>query len=116
MIEGIEILNKTEIMTNPGWYDTLLIIVILVGCICFGMLITSIDWTSPVGFIIFTVGLIVSAFAIVSLCLVSDNVKEPTGRYKYECLISDDVSFSEVLEHYDVVEQNGKIWVLKDKE
>lgn len=116
MIEGIEILNKTEIMTVPGWYNTSLIITIVICGICIVMFIASLEWDGPVGCIIFGIGLLVSIFALACLLVCPSAIKQPTGRYKYECVISDDVSFSEVLEHYDVVEQKGKIWVLVDKE
>lgn len=39
-----------------------------------------------------------------------------TGRYRYEVTIDDTVSFNELQEKYDVIEQNGKIWTLEDKE
>ena len=41
---------------------------------------------------------------------------EPTGRYRYECTIDKSVSFLELTEKYDVVEQYGDIYVLEDKE
>lgn len=115
MIEGIEILNKTEIMTVPGWFITLLVIAILVGCVCFGMFMRSSNW-DLVWTIIFGIGSLVSIIVFICLCIFSDNVKEPTGRYHYEAIVDDSVSFTELYERYDIIEQRGEIWVLKDKE
>jgi hypothetical protein len=39
-----------------------------------------------------------------------------TGRYQYTVLIDDDTPFVEIYEKYDVVDANGKVWTLKDKE
>lgn len=39
-----------------------------------------------------------------------------TGRYRYEVILSDDVSFQEIHDKYKVVENRGDIWVLEDKE
>lgn len=34
---------------------------------------------------------------------------------RYECAIDDTMSFNEVMEDYEVVEQRGDIWVLREK-
>lgn len=42
-------------------------------------------------------------------------IEEPTGTYKYDCLISEDVSMTEFYEKYEVIEVNGQIWTIKEK-
>lgn len=39
-----------------------------------------------------------------------------TGRMRYECLIGDDVSLSELLDEYDIVGKRGKIYIFETKE
>ena len=43
------------------------------------------------------------------------NPQTETGRYRYEATIDDSVSFLDLQERYNVIEQNGRIWVLEDK-
>jgi hypothetical protein len=42
--------------------------------------------------------------------------KEPTGRYKYQATISDNVSFNEVYDKYYIKDLKGKIYTIEDKE
>ena len=41
--------------------------------------------------------------------------KRESGRNRYECLIDDTASFTEVAENYDIVGQRGNLWILEDK-
>ena len=43
-----------------------------------------------------------------------NNIYE-TGHHYYECVIEDTASFNEIMNTYEVVDQRGDIWVLKDK-
>lgn len=47
---------------------------------------------------------------------ISDEVTVPNGEVRYEVLISDDISFAEVIEKYDIIEQRGEIFVVEEKE
>lgn len=49
-------------------------------------------------------------------CFVGSIFEKSSGRYQYECLIDDTISYTEIYDKYDVVEQRGSIWVLEDKE
>ena len=51
-------------------------------------------------------------FIWLALLLCSTKIEET----RYECAIDDTTSFNEVMENYEVVEQRGDIWVLRDKE
>lgn len=47
---------------------------------------------------------------ITGICVVS-----PLLYAAHECLVADDVSYVSVMENYDVIEQRGEIWVLREK-
>ena len=114
MIEGIDILNKTEIMTSPSWG---LIFVVVGGLlIVIGLVLLANGANDGCGpmFVFGLFACVLSACLIIS-ALVNTN-KIPTGRYRYEVTIDDSVSFLDLQEKYDVIEQNGKIWTLEDKE
>ena len=53
------------------------------------------------------------------VCLVTTEenvVKTETGRYEYKVLIEDGVEMKEFYERYNVIEQDGEIWIIEDKE
>lgn len=68
------------------------------------------------------VGVICIAMSVIALLGVFvcgslfDNVTVPNGKVQHEVLISDDTSFAEVIEKYDIIEQRGEIFVVEEKE
>ena len=116
-MNGIDILNKEEILTTPEWIGMAASIsgVMVIISIIFVVAFTLTDHdTASVFFIIIFV---CSVVAFVVFAAINDAYKsEPTGRYRYEVTIDDSVSITEVYNHYNVVEQRGDIWVLEDKE
>lgn len=106
MIDGITILNQTEITEFGLWATPVGFLVFAIIVIGFGILTEFEGWSAIIGSVI---GLIVWFFIFASS-------EESTGRYKYECLIDENVSMTEVHEKYEVIEQRGDIWVLEDKE
>ena len=116
-LNGIDILNKEEILTTPEWIGVVLAIstVIFIVSIILALvfLFTSHDTASFFFLIIF----VCSSIICVISNYINDTYKnEPTGRYRYEATIDDSVSITEVYDHYNVVEQRGDIWILEDKE
>lgn len=118
MIEGIEILNKMEIMKSPIWITVIGIfccVLALVGCgmLLFDMITDFLKgkwWISPLIIILSYVGI-----------LLTDNLNknlliEPTGQYKYQVTIDDNVSMNEFFKRYEIIEINGKIYTIKERE
>ena len=109
MLEGIEILAQSEIMQAPNRMGLVLAIIFC------GLIIGILGWACDID-ILFVPGTILAALGMTAaLIIMSTNPKESTGRYEYQVTISDDVSFTEFYEHYEVVDQNGKIWTIRDK-
>lgn len=105
------ILNQTEIMVPiiPEKYMILAVIALIVGMICaFVTLGGGNDILMIIAFI-----LVIGCFIT---CFVGSIFEKSSGRYQYECLIDDTVTYTEIYNKYDVVEQRGSIWVLEDKE
>ena len=114
MIEGIDVLNKTELMTSPLWGLIFLVVGCLLLIIGIVLLANGSNYNCGPMFIF-------GFFAcVISVCLIipalGNTNTAPTGRYCYEVTIDDSVSFLDLQEKYDVIEQNGKIWTLEDKE
>ena len=111
MIEGIEILSQEPIMESSDLGRT----IFLIGagiCLVIGILIEALN-DNGIGFIIAGFG----AF----LCLwigiiIDDSNKMPTGKYEYKVIIDDNVSMAEFYEQYEVIDQDGKIFIVREKD
>lgn len=108
MVEGITVLNKIAVTGLPAWTLVLVFIIFVAGLIVF-FVSMILDW--PVWVTMFS--LIVSLLTIVICAIFSGIIK--TGEYQYECIIDDSVSYNEIVENYNIIEQRGDIWVLEDK-
>lgn len=107
MVEGITILNKIAVTGLPTWIMASAIIILTIGLLVFVVSII-VDW--PVWTVIFPfVGLLIFV-----ICGILD-ITIKTGEYRYECIIDDSVSYNEVVENYNIIEQRGDIWILEDK-
>ena len=113
MIEGITILNQTEIIVLSYWFQICFFVglIIAVGFMIVGII--NIDKTCGV---VLAITSLVMFVALLVMTWLSPVFEKPSGRYKYECLIDKSVSMTEVHEKYEVIEQRGDIWVLEDKE
>ena len=106
-MEGITILNQTEVMEPTPLVITftmILMIIAFVSCIAFFM----VDDTAILG--------IISISSLVIALAVGISSPEHLTGYEYEVTIDENVSIKEVYERYEIVEQRGDIWVLRDKE
>lgn len=124
-MQGVNILNTTEILGNPSWDINLISIGLFIATIgAIFMIITMImdgayKFTykttvtmAVVSFLTIIVGLLV----VIITSITSLQKRVPTGRCQYEATIDDTVSFTELNDKYEVIEQRGKIWILEDKE
>lgn len=109
-MEGVEILNKIEIVEH---YDALIVlgIICILLCIVF-MILTSECYNFE---LLFGILALVSIVSAVILFIVGSFKEIPTGKYKYEVTISDEVNFNEFSDKYKVLEQRGEIYVVKER-
>ena len=112
-MQGIEILNKTEIMIpNDNW---VIIGFMLIGiALILGGVATKVE--NNILIYISLGGFGLCMFSALIATIVYKEVKIPSGIYQYEAVIDENVPIQEVYEHYKVIEQKGKIWILEDKE
>lgn len=111
MMEGIEILAQEPIM-GGGCGDIALAIGLIVAVIV-GIIvgIYYIDAASGV-----FAGILVMLITVVAGMFTEAFTAHPTGEYKYKVTISDDVSMNEFLEKYEIVDQEGKIMTIKERD
>lgn len=107
MSDGITILNQTMVWEpRSEVLSFIMVILLIVGIIFLGY-----SYNNIVLRIIIAVGICLTFCLVLYFGL---NVK--TGRYEYQAIISDDYSAHSLYEKYEVVRQDGKIWVLRDKD
>ena len=113
-MEGVTILNTTPVTGLPIWVIIICIIACLILVMFDAMIIADIivfkRKTRKIWIVTFTI----LAIAAISLFGYLNNIYE-TGHYYYECVIEDTASFNEIMDTYEIVDQRGDIWVLKDK-
>lgn len=112
MIEGITILNQVEIMKSPWWcIPAGLSAFFVIGLGLATLLGFLTDWSDASFYIGAVVGVICM---IVILAKTGETI--PTGRYEYHVTIDDTVDFKELYGRYDIVDQQGEIYIIEDKE
>ena len=111
-MSGINVLNKTQIMETPSWVYTLFfagLISVVIG-IVFLISVKKNNFKSfIIGLVLFIIGLVL----INAPTEYADIM--PTGKYQYEVTIDENVSFVDLNNKYNVIEQRGDIYVLEDK-
>lgn len=116
-MSGIEILKQTEIMDiHPNTVALIIVCILSVLAIVCAKTISfyrnkyeeSPDIFRWVG----VISLSVAIFALLGSFAFPD--KRPTGRYEYEVLIDDSVSIKEVYKNYEIVNEKGDIYILRD--
>ena len=112
MIEGIEVLNKVPIMKPTPVSDFVSIIYAII--IVFAVIIIICGAAFHNNWIIsFGVCLILCS----NIAIVIYGKKEmETGRYEYQCTISDNILFIDMYEKYEIVGRDGELWTIRDKE
>lgn len=108
----MEILHQEPIMEMASNYRTAAFVIMAIGLVSFAifMFSDSMSFGTPIG----GIGVIISIIAI-AVVVVKAPVVE-TGRYKYTALIDEDAPFVEIYEKYEVIDMNGKVWTLEDRE
>ena len=118
LINGLEVLSKTEISTATAlntfafWAVTLIFFAAGVAFCYFELKpITAGEWFGGI-VIVFLITLLGCAFGYI----VGMSTGKPTDyETHYKVLVSDEVSLNEFNEKYEIIEQDGKIFEIKEK-
>jgi hypothetical protein len=113
-MQGIEILNKTPVLVQPDWAvgGAILSIVFFIAF----MVLTFIFGEDGYGVLAILFAILSCITFILALICCDIEVKSTDGRYRYEAIIDESVSLQDIYERYNVIEQEGKKWILEDKE
>ena len=112
MIEGIEILSQEPIM-ECTYLGLRIFIIGLLFSLIVGVLLEVFYFLDGSGFLIMGCGMVLF---LLSGVLIDANYVIPTGKYEYKIIVDDNVSMAEFYEHYKVVDQEGKIFIVREKD
>ena len=108
----MEILSQTQIFdiatSPPGWLIFLVMAIPFLGF----SIVALFQNDSGYAFIGFVVGL----FCLIMLGLFYVPKKIPTDRYEYKVILDETYPAIDLYEEYEVIGQDGKIWIIQDKE
>lgn len=108
---GVEILTSETIYNGilPEWCFIFGLIGIFIGAFCTAQLFIDCYENAP--WIALAVTGVLLAITILSICPNKNNI-----RYiKYKITIDDSVSMNEFLDKYEILDQEGKIYTVKEK-
>lgn len=112
-MDGITFLSKEAILEGPP----------SASIVSFYSIIIAVMFLIATGFMkkdnimkkIFGILWCLSTISCVIAGLIYVCAEKPTGRYRYEVTLDDDVTFKYIYDHYEVIEHHGDIWVFEDK-
>lgn len=108
-MNNIEILNKVEILEVPNWVLLLFVFSSISFAVSFFM------WLEEGGTELGIVSIITTITTIVFGILLL--FPQPTGEFKYDVRIHDDVSLNEFYEKYEILDKYdySNVYVVKEK-
>lgn len=115
LIEGLEIVNKIEIMEENTKLGILSIFFGICALACFLSAIVNADFISP-GSISFVLLAATIILLIIGVVIELNNKEKPTGEYYYEVILDDTVNLKEFYQKYEVIEIKGDLYTIKEKE
>lgn len=116
-MDGVTILNTiTENVSNTAGLVVLLILSIVVIILSFiAIIVVSDKFSEFDGFIIaFIITGIIGILFVIVLILELNTPQEP--QTLYEVTISDEVSFKDFTSKYEIIEQRGEIYIVKERQ
>ncbi len=113
-MNGVEILNQTIIYEIEYNFATLIISIIVWAIIvCIVCAIESQHWFD--GLMGLITGAIIGLFIGGFLCGVTSKETDEIDYIKYQVTVSDEVSLNEFIDKYEILDQEGKIYTVKEK-
>lgn len=113
---GIEILTSAEVVSETTCNGDLACIIgasIIVFCTIIGVILDIKSGEMECSILGFMLGLLAG---FIGFCVTMGITEKPTAyETQYKVTISDEVTVSDFYEHYEVIEQDGKIFTVKEK-
>lgn len=109
-MEGVEILATEEVAISFKWSFTFCWIPAIITCIFIFLISTYVDNND----LIF--GIVIGIFSGIVVGFLAGHESIPVEyETRYDVTISEDVSLIEFEEKYEIIDQNGKIYTVREK-
>ena len=113
MIDGVTVLTNEIVMTSCEGMSILGYI--FVGMLALGFILLLIGMVADsLGSVQTGVIMLACSFILFLICIPIDAMTQVPDYTKYEVIIDDSVSMSEFMNTYEVLEQRGQIYVVKE--
>lgn len=110
-IDGVRVLSQEVILQDPtfAFISIMALIFFIIAWVAISIDNGFGGWS-----------LVVLVFAIIALIVLLimaaiGAFEYDTGRSTYKCIFEDNVSIQEIYENYNVIGQDGEIWILEDR-
>ena len=117
-MNGVEILNSTTIYETDV-YIWPLIVIPVIGLLS-GLILSIVAWVRDGfegEFILLALGLTLACFFLGFVLTIATEHETDTVDYiEYKVTIDDSVSMNEFLDKYEILDQEGKIYTVKERE
>lgn len=110
---GVEILNTVYEygrLISPVWFVSFGAVTLLI-CIL-GLCTVSFDKVQTVLKILVTISIVGFVGCIIGMAIETDEIIDT----KYQVTISEDVNFVEFMDKYEIIDQKGKIYTIKERD
>lgn len=111
-------MNGVEILSSKTMYNTIL----PDWCIAVGFILAFVCFVLTIIFFVNdckiagTICAMLMIIGVVILCLSSTSDKNSIDYIEYKVTIDDSVSMNEFLDKYEIIDQEGKIYTVKERE
>ena len=115
-MNGIEILSSQEVVTQFAFNWTAFSIAGTV-IMCLSVIVGIINWYDTCDWICFLVFILFGIFATALFGTIAGNIAQIPTEYEtqYKVLISDEVSMNDFNAKYEIVDQEGKIYTIRER-
>ena len=111
---GVEVLSTAEVIVKSGFYWPALILPAIVGGAAMGTAFWFSDRVVEVAAYFTVLGVLTGMLlGIVPAILLGD--RDNVYETQYKVVVSEEVSMSEFLDTYEIVDQDGKILVVRER-
>ena len=116
-MKGVEILASKEVVVNYAlnWKAALIVgCIVVIVCVAIGLLITLDNYNCSS--IVTSIGLGILFGTIIGMLAGIGNQIPIEYETQYKITISDEVSMNEFSDKYEVLDQEGKIYIVRERE
>jgi general stress protein CsbA len=114
-MNGVEILNEYAVYTTQTWVMVVSVIAVIGGII---LLVMPANYEKDIFMWIHLIGMLICFATTLTLTCLDESTDcfKEYSHTEYKVTIDDSVSMNEFLDKYEILDQEGKIYTVKERE